>query len=50
MLLIKQLYINRYIKHIELYDIWYNNALEDEEKFVKGVRTLSNKGTVVEKE
>lgn len=35
---------------IELYNIWYNKASEDEEEFVKGVRTLSNKGTVVEKD
>lgn len=33
---------------IELYETWSNKAMEDEENFANGVRTLSNKGTVIE--
>lgn len=33
---------------IELYELWNNRAIKDEENFANGVRNLSNKGTVVE--
>lgn len=33
---------------IELYELWNDKAINDEELFVNGVRTLSNKGTVVD--
>ncbi len=33
---------------IELYEIWYNRSVKDEDLFANGVRNLSNKGTVVE--
>lgn len=33
---------------IELYEIWNNKSINDEELFVDGVRTLTNKGTVVD--
>lgn len=33
---------------IELYEIWNSKALKDEENFANGVRSLSNKGTVVD--
>lgn len=35
---------------IELYEIWHKQEQEDEENFANGVRSLSNKGTVVENE
>ena len=33
---------------IELYKIWNDRAINDEEKFAKDIRVLTNKGTVVE--
>jgi len=33
---------------IELYEIWNNRSIKDEEAFTNGLRNLSNKGTVVE--
>ena len=33
---------------IELYELWYNKEQEDEENYANGIRSLSNKGTVVE--
>lgn len=33
---------------IELYKLWNNKSLEDEEAFTNGVRSLTNKGTVVD--
>lgn len=35
---------------IELYELWNNKSIEDEEVYANGVRNLSNKGTVVKNE
>lgn len=37
-----------YTNVIELYEIWHDRSIEDEDLFADGVRTLSNKGTVVD--